>query len=95
MEEDRRFLTQRTGVVRQLTSPIYRQTIKYLASDVARRCLVATMWSLPAPSGKCDPGVHHQVVEECIGVAQINIDKLMLRQLLVGWYKLFPPFEQS
>ena len=33
------------------------------------------------------------VVEECIGVAQINIDKLMMRQLTVGWYKLFPPFD--
>ena len=38
-------------------------------------------------------GHHGMPVEECIGVAQINIDKLMMRQLLVGWYKLFPPFD--
>lgn len=93
MEEDRRFLTRRTGIVRQLSNPIYRQTIKYLASDVSRRRLVATVWSLPPPEIKYDSGGHH-VVEECIGLAQINIDKLMTRQLLVGWYKLFPPFQQ-
>ena len=56
MEEDRRFLTRRTGIIRQLTNPIYRQNIKYLASDVSRRCLVATVWSLPPPEIKYDPG---------------------------------------
>jgi hypothetical protein len=58
MEEDRRFLTRRTGIIRQLTNPIYRQNIKYLASDVSRRCLVATVWSLPPPEIKYDPGKH-------------------------------------
>ena len=95
MEEDRRFLTRRTGVVRQLSSPIYRQSIKYLASDVSRRSLVASVWALPPPEIKYDPmgggGANDGGNgEECVGVAQINIDKLMLRQLMVGWYKLFP-----
>ena len=39
-ENDRRFLTRRTGIVRQLSSPNYSQTVKYLTSDVARRILV-------------------------------------------------------
>ena len=93
MEEDRRFLTRRTAIIRQLTNPIYRQSIKYLSSDVSRRCLVTTVWSLPPPEIKYDPIGGHHVVEECIGVAQINIDKLMMRQLVVGWYKLLPPFD--
>lgn len=95
MEEDRRFLTRRTGIVRQLSNPIYRQSIKYLASDVSRRSLVATVWSLPPAEIKYDSLGHQIHVEECIGAAQINIDKLMTRQLLVGWYKLFPPFDHQ
>ena len=39
-ENDRRFLTRRTGIVRQLSNPNYSQTVKYLTSDVARRILV-------------------------------------------------------
>ena len=82
-------------MVRQLTNPIYRQTIKYLATDVPRRILVATVWSLPPSQIKYDPIVGHQVAAEvCIGSALINIDKLMLRQMVVGWYKLFPPFDR-
>ena len=65
VEEDRCFLTRRSAIVRQLTNPLYRHTVKYLASEAH---------------------------EECIGVAKINIDKLVMRQLMVGWYKLFPPF---
>ena len=93
MEEDRRFLARRTGIVRHLANPIYRQSIKYLASDVARRSLVATVWSVPPPESTYENGLVDGSGggEDCIGVAQINIDKLMMRQLLVGWYKLFPP----
>ena len=93
-EEDRQFLTRRTGVVRQLTNPIYRQSVKYLASDVSRRYLVATVWSIFPPEINYDGSIggNGQKQEECIGLAQINIDKLMPRQLIVGWYKLFPPF---
>ena len=92
-ENERRFLTRRTGIVRQISTPLYRQTVKYLTSDVARRVLVATMWSRVPPEAKYDPmnlvGLVNEG-DERIGIANIDIDKLVMRQLIVGWYKLFP-----
>lgn len=76
--------------MRQLTNPLYRQTVKYLASDVSRRGLVASVWARDPPEIKYDPTGMTLEGEECMGVATIDIDKLAMRQLLVGWYKLFP-----
>jgi hypothetical protein len=90
MEGERRFLTRRTGIVRQLTNPLYRQTVKYLTSDVSQRGIVATVWSRPPPEIKYDPNIMMEA-EECIGSAIIDVDKLGMKQLLVGWFKLFPP----
>ena len=91
VEEDRCFLTRRSGIIRPLTNPLYRHTVKYLASDVSRRILMASVWAQPPPEMKYDPSLASEAHEECIGVAKINIDKLVMRQLMVGWYKLFPP----
>ena len=92
-ENERRFLTRRTGIVRQISTPLYRQTVKYLTSDVARRVLVATMWSRVPPEAKYDPmnlvGLVNEG-DERIGIANIDIDKLVMRQLIVGWYRESP-----
>ena len=86
-ENDRLFLTRKTSIVRQLCNPLYRQTVKYLTSDVSRRILVTKVFTRMSPETKYDS---QDLSEECMGIASIDIDKLEMRQLLVGWYKLFP-----
>ena len=51
--------------------------------------ILAAVWSRALPEAKYEPMMMEEN-EECIGIANIDIDKLAMRQLLVGWYKLFP-----
>ena len=87
-EGDRRFLLRKTGVARFLPNagdPLYRQTVKYIATDIPRRTLIAMVTSAPRTKMyDFDP-----MVGSVLGVAEIDIDKLARKQLVAGWYKLF------
>ena len=87
-EGDRRFLLRKTGVARNLPNagdPLYRQTVKYLASDIPRRTLVAMVATAPRQKMyEFDP-----MLGTTLGVAEIDIDKIVRKQLVAGWYRLF------
>ena len=105
-EGDRRFLCKKTGTARQPF--VYRQTVKYLASDVPRRSLLVMLWISekadhpPTPSfddyklasiagGGAIEFANTATSENCLGLIEVEIEKLMSAQLVVGWYKLFTP----
>lgn len=99
-EDDRRFLRKRTALARQPF--VYRQTVKYLSSDVPRRTLLVMVWAKNNFSDFAhrNPGdfyTHerehrgHHPSNNCLGAAEVNISKIIPKQMVVGWYKLFPP----
>jgi hypothetical protein len=58
--------------------PLYRQTVKYLASDIPRRTLIAMVASAPRQKMyEFDP-----MVGSVIGVVEIDVDKLIRKQLV-------------
>ena len=102
----RRFLCRKTTISRQ--SMVYRQTVKYLSSDVPRRKLLAMLWviekknhpsfedyQLASVAGGGTMDVKDKAYwkenteDECIGVVEVDIGKLINQQLVVGWYQLF------
>ena len=106
-EENRRFLCKKTGIAKQPF--VYRQTVKYLSTDVARRTLLVMLLTLPkgshssAPSfedyklasvaggGPVEIDNNHHGSESCLGVVEVDIEKISNQQLVVGWYRLFTP----
>ena len=105
-EENRRFLCKKTGVAKQPFE--YRQTVKYLSSDVPRRTLLVMLVALQksnhssAPSfedyklaanaggGPLEIDSKHSI-ENCLGVVEVEIGRMLDQQLVVGWYKMFTP----
>ena len=101
-EDERRFLKRRSCTVRHSNDPMYRHTIRYLATDVPRRTLLALIWGKRRPEpGYPEP--QRQVIRggaivtephpltQCLGICEIDVDRLRSKQLTVGWYRLFPP----
>lgn len=79
-DEDRQMQKRKTKVSRHNTNPQYRQTLKYNASEVLGRILLVMIWEK-------QKGFEHN---QAIGATEIQLDKLELSKLTVGWYRLFP-----
>ena len=105
-EEKRRFLCKKTGIARQPF--VYRQTVKYLSTDVARRTLLVMLWASQKGSHSSTPSFEDYKMasvagggpveidntygtESCLGVVEVDIEKISNQQLVVGWYRLFTP----
>ncbi|XP_067120671.1 regulating synaptic membrane exocytosis protein 2-like isoform X1 [Centruroides vittatus] len=79
-DEDRQMQKRKTKVARHSTDPQYRQTLKYNASEVFGRTLLVMIWER-------QKGFEHN---QALGATEIQLDKLELSKLTVGWYQLFP-----
>ncbi|XP_073997742.1 regulating synaptic membrane exocytosis protein fife isoform X2 [Rhodnius prolixus] len=81
LREGERWLQKRkTRVVRRSNEPQFRQTLRYAACDITGRTLVVMLWERQG-------GFEHNAG---LGGAELALENLVLTQITVGWYPLFP-----
>ncbi|XP_022255291.1 regulating synaptic membrane exocytosis protein 3-like [Limulus polyphemus] len=77
---DRQMQKRKTRVVRHSSEPQYRQTLKYNASHIQGRRLLAMVWER-------QKGFEHN---QPLGTVEIQLDRLDFSRLMLCWYPLYP-----
>ncbi|XP_034941618.1 regulating synaptic membrane exocytosis protein 1 isoform X2 [Chelonus insularis] len=81
LRDGERWLHKRkTRVIRHSRNPQYRQTLKYGSCDALGRNLLVMLWEKKQGFGS----------NQGLGGAEVDLDRLPLTKLTVGWYSIFP-----